>query len=130
LICLFSSTACPSWEIAWVAEAAMALPSVQVEVPDLVGLEVRQARRIADSFDLFITSGSPDGPPVGALTWPGRWVVITQNPSPGTIVPRASWVVVEFEQRGGGGAGDREPRRPDPPLGTILEHSLYSDATK
>jgi hypothetical protein len=106
----------------------MAVLSVQVAVPDLVGLEMRQARGVADSLDLFITSGNPDGPPISALTRPGRWVVIAQHPWPGTIVPRASWIVVDFEERGGGGAGDREPRVPDPPVGTIRrELSLQSD---
>jgi hypothetical protein len=103
----------------------MAAPSEQVAVPDLVGLEVRQALSVADSLNLFVTSGNPDGPPIRALTWPGRWMVVAQRPSPGTIVPRASWIVVDFEERGGGGAGDREPRVPDPPLGTIrVERSL------
>ena len=106
----------------------MAGPSVEVAVPDLVGLEVRQARGVADSFDLFITSGNPDGPPISALTWPGRWVVTAQRPSPRTVVPRASWILVVFEERGGGQAGDREPRVPDPPEGTIrLERSLPTD---
>lgn len=92
----------------------------RVAVPALVGVEVGQARILADSVDLFLTSGDPDGPPIGALTWPGRWIVTRQQPSPGTMVPRASWVVVGFEQRGGGEAGDREPRWPIPPEGRIL----------
>ena len=107
----------------------MAGPSAEVALPDLVGLEVRRARGVADSLNLFITSGNPDGPPISALTWPGRWVVTSQRPSPGTMVPRASWIVVDFEERGGGGAGDREPRVPDPPAGTIrVERSLPTDS--
>jgi hypothetical protein len=95
-------------------------------VPDLIGLEVARARAVADSLDLFITSANPDGPPIGALTWPGRWVVTAQNPPAGARAPRGSWVVVDFDERGGGSAGDREPRLPTPPSGTILaERSLF-----
>lgn len=107
----------------------MAGSSEEVAVPDLVGHEVRQARRIADSSNLFITGGRPDGPPIGALTWPGRWVVTAQRPPAGTTVARASWIVIDVEERGGGGAGDREPRVPDGPTRTIhLERSLSADA--
>lgn len=98
----------------------MSGPSELVAVPDLVGLEVGEARGLADSVDLFVTGGNPDGPPISALTWPGRWVVTAQRPSPGALVRRAAWIVVDVEKRGGGDAGDREPRVPRPPAGTIL----------
>ncbi len=97
----------------------MSGPAELIPVPDLVGLEVRQAREVADALDLFVTGGNPDGPPLGALTWAGRWVVTGQRPPAGTLVARAAWIVVDFDQRGGGEAGDREPRVPEPPSGTM-----------
>lgn len=108
----------------------MAESASLVTVPDLVGLEVPQARRLADSLDLFITSGNPDGPPIGALTWPGRWVVTAQRPPRGALVARAAWIVVDVEERGGE-AGDREPRIPNPPEGTILaERSPWTNVNE
>ncbi len=86
-----------------------------VVVPDFVGLSIQSARGVANSADVVLTSGRPDGPPLGALTWPGNWVVTGQDPSAGAVVERGSWVVISFENRGGGDAGDREPRVPRPP---------------
>lgn len=86
-----------------------------VVVPAFVGLSVQSARGLANAADVVLTSGRLDGPPLGALTWPGNWVVIGQDPSAGTVVERGSWVVISFENRGGGDAGDREPREPWPP---------------
>lgn len=88
---------------------------LSVVVPALVGLSITNARGLANSADVVLTSGRLDGPPLGALTWPGNWVVTGQHPSAGTVVERGSWVVITFENRGGGDAGDREPREPRPP---------------
>lgn len=86
-----------------------------VVVPQFVGLHIRDARGLANAVDVVLTSGDPDGPPLGSLTWPGQWFVTGQQPSSGTVVASGSWVVITFEERGGGGAGDREPRTPRPP---------------
>jgi beta-lactam-binding protein with PASTA domain len=85
----------------------------RVTVPLLVGMTVREARRAGHNSGVVVTSADMDGPPLGALTWPGTWTVIAQRPVAGSRVERGSAVVIEFEERpGGGGAGDREPRVP------------------
>ena len=85
----------------------------QAVVPMLVGLSVREARDAGNQAGVVIVSADVDGPPLGALTWPGVWIVTTQRPVPGTQVSRWENVVIEFEElRGGEHAGDREPRIP------------------
>ncbi|MEU4764539.1 PASTA domain-containing protein [Actinosynnema sp. NPDC023794] len=85
------------------------------EVPHLVGLTVRQARQTGHDAGVVVTSRDVDGPPLGALTWPGTWVVTAQDPTAGRRVRRGATVVIDFEERPDeGGAGDREPRHPPP----------------
>ncbi|WP_253771272.1 PASTA domain-containing protein [Goodfellowiella coeruleoviolacea] len=86
-----------------------------MEVPDLVGLGVRVARQVGHDTGLVVTSADLDGPPLGALTWPGTWVVTDQRPAPGQLVTRGTVVTISFqEQPPDNGSGDREPRRPLP----------------
>ncbi|HVC14049.1 MAG TPA: hypothetical protein VND62_04230 [Acidimicrobiales bacterium] len=100
----------------------MPRPSPQpVVVPAFVGLSIQSACGLADSADVVLTSGRADGPPLGALTWPGTWVVTGQDPPAGAFVERGAWVVISFESRGGGDAGDREPREPGPPERRVEE---------
>lgn len=88
----------------------------EVTVPNVVGLTVWDARRVASEAGVVVTAEDPDGPPLGALTWPGVWVVIAQRPAPGSVLQRWGSVVVEFQKwSGGDDAGDREPRQPLPP---------------
>jgi len=89
-----------------------------VHVPDLVGLEVGAARNLGHAEGVMVVSAEVDGPPLGALTWPGTWRVTAQHPPVGTEVERRSVVTIDFERAGGGGAGDRVPLRPrpDPPV--------------
>jgi hypothetical protein len=86
-----------------------------VEVPGLVGLAVPAARALGRQAGVVVVAADQDGPPLSALTWPGRWLVTAQRPAAGTLVARGGDVVIDFEERpGGGGAGDREPGRPLP----------------
>jgi hypothetical protein len=103
--------------------------SQSVVVPAFVGLSIESARGLANSADVVLTSGRPDGPPLGALTWPGNWVVTGQDPSAGAVVERGSWVVISFENRGGGDSGDREPRLPRPPERRLEEELRDPGAT-
>jgi hypothetical protein len=81
----------------------------RVEVPELVGMAVPDARQAGHRAGLVVVSPDVDGPPLGALTWPGIWVVTTQRPAPGTWLRRWDNVTVGFEElRGGEGAGGRE----------------------
>ena len=41
----------------------------------------------------------PDGPPLGALTGPGVWVVVAQTPVPGSVLRRNGSVVVDVRQK-------------------------------
>lgn len=93
-------------DVAWVA------------VPSLIGMHVSEARSVGHHSGVIVTSANADGPPLGALTWPGTWIVTAQRPLAGTHVKRRPTVVIEFEERRDGGAGDREPRvpLPEPPM--------------
>jgi beta-lactam-binding protein with PASTA domain len=71
-------------------------------VPDLVGLAVEKARRVATEAGVVAASGDPDGPPLAELTWPGRYVVAAQQPPPGTSVLRWDSVVVVVRPDEGG----------------------------
>ena len=94
----------------------------EVEVPQLVGMDVRDARQAGHHAGLVVVSADVDGPPRGALTWPGVWIVTAQRPAPGTWLPRWATVVIEFEELPGGEhAGDREPRIPRPGAGSLAE---------
>lgn len=72
-----------------------------VAVPSLVGMTVREARRVGHDTGVVVTSADVDGPPLGALTWPGTWMVIAQHPIAGSQVERWSAVVIEFRERPG-----------------------------
>jgi hypothetical protein len=82
----------------------------QVMVPMLIGMTVTDARQAGHRARLVVVSTDVDGPPLGALTWPGTWLVTTQRPAAGTWLPRWDNVVIEFrELPGGGGAAERAP---------------------
>jgi len=84
-------------------------------VPNLIGLTVRDARNEGHGYGIVVTATDIDGPPLGALTWPGTWVVTGQDPAPGHEVPRGSTVRITFTEFGDdGSAGVREPRNPLP----------------
>lgn len=74
-----------------------------VVVPNLLGMTVRDARRAGNDRGVVVTSADIDGPPLGALTWPGTWIVTAQRPAAGSRTERWSTVVIEFEERPGGG---------------------------
>ncbi|HEY2639938.1 MAG TPA: PASTA domain-containing protein [Streptosporangiaceae bacterium] len=93
--------------------------AVEAEVPHLVGMNVRDARQAGHQAGLVVVSADTDGPPLGALTWPGVWIVTVQRPAPGTRLSRWDNVVIEFEEQRGGNAGDREPRPPAPDPGAL-----------
>jgi hypothetical protein len=84
-----------------------------VVVPNLVGLTVAAARDVATAAGVVPASADPDGPPLAARTWPGRFVVTGQDPAPGAVLFRWDSVVVEVRPDDGR-AGDRVPRTPPP----------------
>ncbi|MGW6707354.1 PASTA domain-containing protein [Streptomyces sp. NPDC054956] len=84
----------------------------EVTVPDVVGLAVTEARKVAWDAGVVISAADPDGPPLGALTWPGVWVVTAQHPAPGSRMRRRGSLAIEFEEVPGGEPGP--PRPPSP----------------
>ena len=80
-------------------------------VPDVIGLTWDDARAVLMQAHLIAVGPDPDGPPLAALGWPGG-LVVDQDPKAGAALPAGSPVTVWIER--GGGAGDREPRRPRP----------------
>ena len=91
----------------------------QVAVPDVVGLTMPQARRIATEAGLVLATRDPDGPPLIALTWRRSCLVIAQHPLPGSVMHRKGSLQVDFHEWPAGDieSGDREPRRPLPRAG-------------
>ena len=83
-------------------------------VPDLVGLDVDQARDVGHEAAVVVVAADLDGPPLGSLTWPGSWLVTEQNPAAGSHVTIWDNVHVVFRRADGDEAGDREPRLPSP----------------
>ena len=73
-----------------------------VQVPLLVGMVVRDARNAGHQAGVVVVSSDVDGPPLGALTWPGVWIVTAQCPVAGTWMPRWENVVIQFEERPAG----------------------------
>jgi hypothetical protein len=69
-----------------------------VQVPALVGMRVREARATGHTARVVVVSSDLDGPPLGALTWPGIWIVTAQRPAAGSRVPRWSTVVIQFKE--------------------------------
>lgn len=99
-----------------------------VEVPDVVGMTVDVGCRLAADVGVTLAPPDPDGPPMGALTWPGVWQIMGQEPVAGTSLYRWDSVVVCFRKVAGGGeAGDREPRRPLPNPDAMSAAHILSD---
>jgi len=90
-----------------------------VVVPNVIGMTWDTARKILMDKTLVAVGPDPDGPPLGALGWPNG-VVTDQSPEAGAKVPPGSPVTVWLD-RGGGGSGVREPRRPSPAPKTARE---------
>jgi hypothetical protein len=76
--------------------------SDQVVVPRILGLDVDDARTVAHDVGLVLVSGTIDGPPLRAQTWPGYWTVTSQTPGAGAEVERWAELAITFTQVGGG----------------------------
>jgi len=100
-------------------------------VPDLLGLNVLDARALCDARGLIATSSDSDGPTLLARTWNAKWVVIAQSPDPDVRVERGSFVRLEVRNENGGSLAFVES--PIAPLGPgrqlITEH-LAEEAAK
>ena len=81
-------------------------------VPDVVGVGWDEARQVLHLARLVAVGPDQDGPPMAELAWRTGAVVVRQDPRPGTRLPAGAPVTIWLDR--GGGAGDREPRRPRP----------------
>lgn len=70
--------------------------SERVVVPDVVGLPFRVGQDVASAAGVALSNPDPDGPPIGALAWPGHFVITSQQPPAGAEVHRWDSVAVEI----------------------------------
>jgi hypothetical protein len=95
----------------------------EVIVPNVLGMLVDDARRVAQAAGVVLAQPDPDGPPLSGLTWRLSVFVHSQAPQAGSVVRRHESVVVTW---GPDENGVREPRRPHPKAMTGFEEA--SDA--
>ena len=100
-----------------------------VVVPNVIGMSFDDARQELLRHGLVAASPDPDGPSLAAEGWP-QDVVTDQSPESGAKIPRESSVRLWLD-RGGGGSGVREPRRPkpDPRSGRAMNYDISDAAT-
>lgn len=55
-------------------------------VPELVGMAFHDARDLVAEVGVALANPDPDGPPIGALAWPGLFYIATQAPPPGSSI--------------------------------------------
>jgi len=82
----------------------------RVIVPDVVGLPFHVGRDLAAEFGVTLANPDADGPPIGALAWPGLFYITSQNPPAGTEAYQ--WDSVTVEIVGYGEAEDGALRNP------------------
>jgi hypothetical protein len=73
--------------------ADRAAPSVIV--PDVLGLPFHIGRDVAAAAGVALANPDPDGPPIGALAWPGLFYITSQSPAAGTELRRWDSVAVD-----------------------------------
>lgn len=81
-----------------------------VKVPEVVGLPFHIGRDLATEAGVTLANIDPDGPPIGALAWPGLFYIATQDPLPGAQLLEYESVRVTVVQHGGA----PQPARRDP----------------
>jgi len=103
-----------------------------VTVPDVVGLPFHVGRDIGRDHGVTLANPDPDGPPVGALAWPGLFYITSQHPAAGTVVTRHSSVAVELSEHGIANQSALRPTGDIPPADSahaIPEHDQIIDLT-
>lgn len=68
----------------------------RVTVPDVVGLPFHVGRDTAFAAGVTLANTDPDGPPIGALAWPGLFYITSQTPAADAVVYRWDSVAVEI----------------------------------
>lgn len=104
----------------------------RVTVPDVVGLPFHIGRDVASAAGVTLANPDPDGPPIGALAWPGLLYITSQRPSAGTDLYRWDSVAIEIVEHGTAKSNasrvDSEPPAEDAEHATP-ERELYMDLT-
>jgi hypothetical protein len=104
----------------------------QVTVPDVVGLPFHVGREVASAAGLTLANPEPDGPPIGALAWPGLSYITSQSPHPGTVLYRWDSVAVEIVEHGTAESNAVRNSNGPSPLGSAHatpERELFVDLT-
>lgn len=83
-------------------------------MPNVIGLHVRDAQRVASDAGVKLAQPNQDGPPLSALTWPQDFWITKQTPPPGARLWKWDSVIVDWTGSRGEVVGVREPRRPVP----------------
>ena len=86
----------------------------RVVVPDVVGLPFHIGRDLASDAGVTLTNPDPDGPPIGALAWPGLFCITSQHPAAGAEVYQWDSIAVEITA-GGNAPSPALPLKPDSP---------------
>lgn len=104
----------------------------RVTVPDVVGMPFHIGRNVASAAGVTLANPDPDGPPIGALAWPGLFYITSQHPEEGTVVHRWDSVVVEIVEHGDAESHalrDSSGPTPQDAAHAAPEHDLYIDLT-
>ncbi|WP_045279114.1 PASTA domain-containing protein [Microbacterium oxydans] len=72
----------------------------RVTVPNVIGLPFHVGRDLAHDAGVTLANPDPDGPPIGALAWPGLFYITSQQPAAGATLYRWDSVAVEFIEHG------------------------------
>jgi hypothetical protein len=89
--------------------------SERLVVPDLVGMPFHEARDLVAVMRVALANPDPDGPPIGALAWPGLFYITTQTPPPGETVRPGDSIRVTVVKDEDGKAGVPSRVVPAPP---------------
>lgn len=88
-----------------------------VEVPQVVGRPFHVGRDLAEAAGVTLANTDPDGPPIGALAWPGLFYIATQDPPPGASLLEHDSVTITVVRHGETPhASLRPPANPPPVL--------------
>lgn len=104
----------------------------QVIVPDVVGLPFHVGRDVANDAGVTLANSDPDGPPIGALAWPGLYYITSQSPAAGTLLYRWDSVAVEIVPYGEVDSNAVAVPHESPPADTAAarpEHDAFIDLT-
>lgn len=104
-----------------------------VTVPDVVGLPFHVGRDIAAEAGVTLANADPDGPPIGALAWPGLYYITSQNPAAGAVVYRWDSVTVEIVAHGEADSSAVSAQPEVPPsdiLHALPESDTFVDLTE